>query len=238
MQNQPLLDRQIALLSYLTDPRQYDQKPEAEGIFGIDPYRLRLEGRFSLEKRTGKLMGVFRRSFEAMRNTPGADLKSFAAAHPPHSITRYDNAAQFFEFVSDLWQKTPPEIPHLPDLAALELALSKVMLSDLTAEDAPQLDTAPGTHFRLLPGTEFLICEHDIRPLLAGPQVEMAPEKRPVYLLLAPSLEGAMPRVLELKQAAFEYLKSLQGWTSVADAEPVAALVSALIKNYVMETNQ
>lgn len=237
MQNQPLLERQTALLSYLTDPRQYDRKPEADGLFGIDPYRLRLEGRFSLEKRAGKLLAVFPRSFEAMRKTPGADLKSFATACPPFSITRYDNGAQFLGFVRGLWETNPPEPRWLPDLAALELAMSKVAQIDPSDdEDAPAVEE--GAYFRLRTGVEFLTVQFDIRPLLANPEADLSPEKRQVFLVIAPPAVSGPPRIFELKQQPFEFLNALQGWTALAGVGAFAALVAALIENNVMEKNQ
>jgi hypothetical protein len=237
MQNQPLLERQTALLSYLTDPRQYDRKPEAEGLFGIDLYRLRLEGRFSLEKRAGKLMAVFPRSFEAMRKTPGAELKNFAAACPPFSITRYDNGAQFLGFVRGLWETEPPQPIWLPDLAALELAMSKVAQVDPT-EDEEAPDVEEGAYFRLRTGVEFLTAQYDIRPLLANPEAELTPEKRPVFLVVAPPNVSGPPRIFELKQAPFDFLNALQGWTPLAGVGGFAALVAALIENNVMEKNR
>jgi hypothetical protein len=236
MSKQQLLDRQIGLLNYLTDPDSWGLPPRDPDLAGIDLHGLRLEGQFSFDKRAGKILSALPRTIALLGSGRAALFRGFARRDAPVSPTRYDNAAQFCDYLCEQWALTPPSPPYLPDLAAFELALSRGLLARAD-EPAAEPDNIAGIApmFRLRPGTELLRLHFDIRPMLNDSMEGEAPEERPVCLVIGASVETGRPRVFELTGDAFAFLSSLDGWTRVDRAKGFAELIESLSKREILE---
>jgi hypothetical protein len=121
-----LLDRQVSLLHYLTssgaifgDQRNVQLDP---ALRGIDRALLRIEARFSHDKRMEKIVAVFPRTFALLGAGRETLVRDFVDACPPADISRLENARAFHAFLCGRWRHEPPTPPYLCDVAACELA--------------------------------------------------------------------------------------------------------------------
>ena len=108
-----LLDRQISLLDYLTsgaaifgDKRRAPLDPALQGL---DVGLLRLEARFSYEKRMEKIVAVFRHTFELLASEQSAIVREFVRTCPPADIGHLTNAREFHDFLSARWRRRRPK---------------------------------------------------------------------------------------------------------------------------------
>ena len=115
-----LLDRQIGLIHYLTSGRAIfgavDGESNAPDLREIDPHLLRIEARFSFEKRMQKIAAVFPKTLELLRSHQEKLFRGFAEAYPPSALGKLENARQFYDFLSAHWGQQQPMPPHLPDV--------------------------------------------------------------------------------------------------------------------------
>ena len=116
-----LMDRQISLLDYLTsgaaifgDKRRAALDPALQGL---DVGLLRLEARFSYEKRMEKNVGVFPNTFEFLGHDQTAIVREFVRTCPPADIGHLSNARQFHDFLSARWRCRRARPAYLPDVA-------------------------------------------------------------------------------------------------------------------------
>jgi hypothetical protein len=242
-----LLDRQASLLEYLTSGGaifgQQGDVPAARELQGIDPALLRIEARFSYEKRMEKIVAIFPRTFGMLGDTEHAIARAFVDACPPTSIRRIDNARQFYAFVSARWQRERPSPPYLFDVAACELACAEARIradAPPASTGQPEGSTRPGS-IRRGSGVVLLRCRFDVRPIFEQVSPDAAPVERdtPLAVTIPPGAEG--PSVIELAPVIFDLLASLDDW---ADAEPFTAtpelmeLIADLAGHAMIEVNR
>jgi hypothetical protein len=206
----------------------------ARGLRGIDPGLLRIEARFSHEKRMEKIAAVFPRTIALLGNDRGHFIKEFTRACPPTDISRIENARQFHEFLLLHWQREPPAPAYLPDVAAWELAFARVRI----AADRPAAEPIPPDKgMRRRPDVVLLRCAFDIHPVFEAGGGDGAPIARDTPLAIAIDPQTQEPRILELAPEVFDLLAALGDWTDpAAFAGPSEAdLVTALADAGVLE---
>jgi len=241
-----LLNRQVSLLDYLTS---------GAAIFGggggaldhalgeIDPGLLRLEARFSHEKRMEKIAAVFPKTFELLADNRAAMVQEFVEACPPFAIGRIENAQQFCDFLAARWRHTPLEPRYLLDVAACELACAKARVGaedrQLVAENVDR-DAVPES-IRRHPGVVLVRCAHDIRPIFEGGSGQSDLPARDISLAIATPPGTNQPVVFELLPVAFDVLAALDDWTDPAafGATPeLASLIRDLAEHGLVETHR
>src|SRR5947199_2734154 len=125
-----LLNRQISLLEYLSSAAAIfgDQAnaPVDPALQGIDRGLLRLEARFTCNKRVEKIVVAFPRTFQFFGADQRPILREFVEASRPTNMSSLTNARQFYEFLLARWRREPPKLAYLPDVAACELAMVEV----------------------------------------------------------------------------------------------------------------
>lgn len=217
-----LLDRQASLLGYLTsggavfgDGRSAPVDP---ALRGIDPALLRLEARFSYEKRLEKIASVLPRTLEMLGDGWGPIFRAFVDTCPPTDINRLANARQLHDFLLTHWRRDPPQPPYLPDVLACELARAEARRAH--DEPGPLATTdaaaAPPRGIRRGRGVVLLRCGYDIKPIFAPESGDAVPEKRDTALAVAMPPGVDEPCVFELAPAAFDLLAALDHWNDPA----------------------
>jgi hypothetical protein len=213
-----LLERQVDLLEHLTSggviygegaETSPDQAPP-----GLDRAMLRLEAVFSHEKRLEKIAAVFPRTFKLLGAGQAAVIRDFTMACPPVGISRLENADQFFDFLSALWQREPPEPDCLRDIAACEFACAQARVSDKTWES----ESATGEQERIPairrpPHVVLRRCSYDIRPVFETAEMPAAVERRDARLAIAVPPDAEHPKVFELLPLVFDLLTAVNDWT-------------------------
>ena len=88
MTSKRLLQRQVSLLRYLTSGGAIfgDGGPLDPDLRGVDGTLLRMEARFSHEKRMEKIAAVFPRTFDLLGSEREALIREFVDACPPADI--------------------------------------------------------------------------------------------------------------------------------------------------------
>jgi hypothetical protein len=221
-----LLDRQVSLLHYLTSGAAIfgDESGAARNpaLRGIDAGLLKLEARFSHEKRMDKIAAVFRMTFALLGASREALVREFVDACPPVDIGRLENARQFHEFLSARWRHEPPVPQHLPDVANCELALATVRV----AAEARKSDMnrnangAPHGRIRRARTAVLLRSAYDIRPLFETNCASAEPVARDTRLAVVLSPVADQPEIFELPAAVFDLLSALDDWTDKAGFAP------------------
>ncbi len=211
-----LLDRQSRLLQYLTSSEAIfcDQgnAPLDPALHGLDREMLRLEARFSCEKRIEKICGIFPRTFAALGKNKATVVHEFVAACPPVEIGRLANAIQFHNFLAHRRERINP--PYLVDILACELACAKIrMVEDRAREPRKSRPKPPCGHIRRPPSTTLLRCAHDVRPIFESEVKGALPEERETLLAVTMGASANEPRVLEVPPAVFDLLSGLDDWT-------------------------
>jgi hypothetical protein len=203
---QRLLDRQTRLLDYLTDPAVIDGSASAPrgALRGIPAGLLRLEARFSHDKRLEKITASFPRTFALLGPRGAAIVRGFAAACPPASILRIDNVREFHAFLQRAWHGRRVRPAHLRDVAACERACAEIRSLADDAPAAPATVAAPGVRRR--PDVALLRCAYDIRAVFEAGAGSPAPRRR-TWLAIA-TRDGA-PHVHEVPRAVFDLLDGL-----------------------------
>jgi hypothetical protein len=217
-----LLDRQASLLDYLTSGEAIfaaaADVPLPRPLRGIDSRLLRLEARFSYEKRMEKIISVFPRTFALLGDGPPEIVQQFVRTCPPVDIGRLSNARQFHDFVAWRWRGEHPVPPYLKDIAACEFACAQVRLARVEGEKTAEREhgraPTPGLRRRL--DAVLLRCDYDIREIFEqGPQ-QASPPRRDTPLAVVMPMGEDQPRVFEILPVVFELLESLAEWTDPA----------------------
>jgi hypothetical protein len=212
-----LLDRQSRLIHYLTGGSAIfgaaDRQSVDPDLQDIDPHLLRIEARFSFEKRMQKIAAVFPRTFDLLRSYQEMLIRDFVDAYPPFALGQLENARQFYDFLSAYWGQQPPVPPHLPDVAVCELAFATArwMAKDSSGDEESFANCAASS-VRRSRAIVLLRTAHDVRPLFEGvsdPESAVAREV-PLAIVVQPSAE--QPQILELAPAVFDLLGALDDW--------------------------
>ena len=207
-----LLQRQATLLEHLTSSRAiFGEDDLSRPWLGMDRSLLHLEARFSHEKRMAKIKAILPRTLDHLGSAHEAIVRDFAAVCPSTGIGRLENARQFYDFLLARWQQEAPQPPHLPDLAAFEIAYAAVQR---IASESPQVvpDALPGA-VRRHPAVVLLRTDYDIRPILEQESTEAAPQPGEVCLALAIPAGAKEPVVQALLPELFALLDLLDDFT-------------------------
>jgi hypothetical protein len=221
-----LLERQVSLLDYLTSSGAIfgdkHDTPLDPALQGIDRALLRMEARFSHEKRMEKIAAVFPRTFKLLGTGRERIVREFVDACPPVDISRLENARQFHEFLRRRWRHTPPMPPYLCDVAACELACARAR--GATEGRAPEADESTHSpscgHIRRHPGVVLLRTAYDIRSIFEDSSA--APPERDTRLAVNLPSGADAPSIVELVPAVFGLLAALEQWTDRRAFEGVA----------------
>jgi hypothetical protein len=234
-----LLERQVELLAYLTSGAAIfgnDAGAGDQALRGMDRSLLRLEARFSHQKRMEKIAVVFPRTLAVLGAAADTVIREFAAACPPQDISRIENARQFHDFLCGGCRQ-PLAPPFLRDVAACELAVLKARVS-VEEEETPLAPANQGeAGIRRRRELILLRCSYDIRPVFEGTD-QVAPIERDTPLAIGMFAGASDPQVIELAPAVFDLVAILDGWTDPAalGATPeLQALVRDLADHGVLE---
>jgi hypothetical protein len=228
-----LLARQRAILVHLSDPAAYESTTarSAEALQGIDVERLKVLGRLILTKRMGKIESLLPATCRCASTHVPVLMKEFAAACPPTSLGRQDNARQFHDFV--VAYEGPPPVPnYLADLVRLEYLAATARFA---ARDRPprppvaDLDPAwTAFEVRMSPGLQLFETEFDLRPALRDPPPPALERSRPRRVAIIQAAQEV--RVFSLEDEMASLLLDLEEWSRV-DAtrqEGVRSVVESL----------
>jgi len=215
-----LLDRQVRLLEFLTSSAAIfgdRDAPLDPALQGLDSGLLRLEARFSYEKRMEKIVTVFPKTFELLAGDRDAVVRAFVEACPPIAISLFDDARQFYGCLCARWRSVPPAPPYLRDVAACEFACLRIRVGAEDGRPEPANGRPPQRDgIRRYPGFILLRCCYDIRPIFEGDPGGAAPTKRDVPLVLGIPPGGDRPHVFEVLDVVFDLLAALDDWTDPA----------------------
>jgi hypothetical protein len=210
-----LLDRQVRLLEFLTSGAaifdDLDGAPLDRGLGEIDCRLLRLEARFSFQKRMEKIEAVLPRTFELIEGQADALMRAFVSSHPPRDIGRLENARQFYDFVCGDRECLAILPSHLRDVAACELALAQVR-AHVPTYRAERLENARQNAIRRAPRAILLRCIYDVRPIFEG-ESRTDPARRGTLIGVAVPAGADEPRIFELLPPVFDLLSVMDEWT-------------------------
>ena len=224
-EHRPLLERQVSLIHYLTSSRAIfgEQGPRDPHLIGINETLLRMEARFSYEKRIEKIAAVFPRTFELLGMDRDALVRQFVDACPPVDIARLVNARQFHDFLSARWRRDPPHPPYLPDVAACELACAQARAA---RNDALTSNDGVRPCVRRRPGVVLLRCAFNVRAIFEAEAG--APIERDTLLAAVPAPDEREPAIVELDPESFDLLSVLDQWTDATAFEATAETAQLL----------
>lgn len=237
-----LLHRQARLVEHLTSSagifgamRGISNDP---ALHGLDLALLHLEARLSHEKRMQKVEWVLGRTLELLGGRCEALIREFVDACPSEGIGWLENARQFHDFLVAQWRHHTPEPPHLPDLAAYEIAYATVRAGK--SRGPVQGEELLAGAIRRYPAAVLLRCAHDIRPLLEGRAGADAPTRRETRLAVTILPGTDEPQVSELSCDLFELLEMLDHFVDPAifqDAPNVEMLIQNLTVGGLIEVH-
>jgi hypothetical protein len=227
-----LLDRQVRLLDYLTSSGAIfggDGNATFDPVLqGMDPGLLRLEARFSHEKRMEKITAVFPKTCRLLGVELAAIVQEFVEAWPPTDITRIENARQFYEALSSRWRRLPPQPPYLQDVAACEFGIARARIGHVHVDAPPDSDACskelPGGAIRRAPEIILLRCAYDIRSVVEDDAEGVTVVKRDTPLVIAIPPGAAHPAVFEVLPPVYDLLAVLDGWTARSALETASEL--------------
>jgi hypothetical protein len=214
-----LLHRQASLLEYLRSEDAIFGEGGAAAIDpsldGIDDELLRIEARFSYEKRMTKIQVLLPRTFELLAGGLEKVLREFNRTCPPSGISSFENARRFYQFLSDKWRNEPARLPYLPDVAAYEIACAGFRRDDARDHQSRARRALPGS-IRRHPDVVLLRCAYDVQPIFAEVGRKAAPVKRDTPLAIAMSPQADQTMVLELLPSVFDLLTLLDDYADPA----------------------
>jgi hypothetical protein len=217
-----LLDRQVSLVEYMTSATVIfgggSEPSLAPDLGGVSRELLHLEAHFSYAKRMEKIAAVLPRTFALLGGGETAIVREFVESWPPTTISRFENARQFHQFLLLRWMNEAPDPPYVRDVAACELACAEI---DADVQDRdPQLGAvscALGPGIRRSPAVVLLRSAYDIRPIFETGLQQAVPKQRETPLVIALPPRVHRPQVFEVLPAIFDLLAVLDDWV-----DPVA----------------
>ena len=219
-----LLDRQVSLLEYLTSRGAIfgDGRGRIRSItalHGIDRGLLRLEARFSHEKRMEKIGAVFPRTFELLGGDQAPIVREFVEACPPIDIGRLENARQFYDFLCARWQRKPPSRRICATSRPANLRARRSASASKPGVRGSQLASSARRAAASAVAPASSSCA---APTISGRFSKMAREKprpaerdTPLAVAMPPGAER--PRVFEVLPVVFDLLAALDDWTDPAE---------------------
>lgn len=235
--SQRLLDRQVSLLRYLTSEEAVFGSGRVRTdalVEGFDEAHLRLEARFSFNKRMSKIRNTCPRTFELLGEAEDEVVREFVATRPPNKVSRLENALQFRSFLDAWWRRHPRDPTYLQDVLACEIAMAQVNSRMPALEPSP----VPPSAVRRRPGTVLLRCEHDVRPVFEGERERHRVVRRETLLAAARASGSGAATIIELPPAVHALVESIETWIPLAafDAPGIQALIAGLVERGVLET--
>jgi hypothetical protein len=210
----PLLERQVSLIAHLTSPDAIfgDGADRAADLDGIDHALLRVEAQFSYAKRMEKITAVLPRTFELLGSGEAALVRAFVAGCPPTTISRLENARQFYRFLCLRWMREAPDPAHICDVAACEMACADLDAEDQERDRVKCEIYARRSGIRRCPNAIMRRCAYDVRPIFEM-GLKGVPMKRetPLVITIPPGADS--PQVFEVVPAIFDLLAVLDDWT-------------------------
>ena len=212
----PLLERQVSLIEHMTSGAAiFGRGNGAADLEGINGALLRVEAQFSYARRMEKITAVLPRTFELLGSSRDGHVRAFVESCPPTTLSRFENACQFHRFLVSRWSREAPDPPHICDVAAFEIACSKVD-GDPEQHSSDRMTDADRAHsgcIRRCANIILLRCTYDIRPIFETASEKVVPTKRdtPLVVALPPGADG--PQVFEVVPAIFDLLAALDDWT-------------------------
>jgi hypothetical protein len=239
-----LLDRQVRLLDCLTSSGAIfgeDAGATLDPVLqGMDPRLLRLEARFSHEKRMEKIAAVFPKTYRLLGAARAVIVQEFVKAQPSTDITRIENGRQFYEFLRSRWRLEPPQPPYLEDVAACEFAVARARIGVGAAQDEPTTGGLRRDVIRRPPDVTLLRCAYNIRPVIEDAAEGAAVIKRDTLLAITVPPGAEHPQVFEVPPPVFDVLAALTDWTDrsglglASEADP---LISELVQCGLIEVH-
>jgi hypothetical protein len=214
-----LLDRQARLIEHLTSGAVIfgDRRvPVDPAVRQMAQGPLRLEARFSFDKRMEKIAAAFPRTFRLLGDDRDDLVRKFADACPPTDITRIANVRQFHAFLSARWRRKRAKIPYLPDVAACELACAEVRARLDEQADAVIRPLRPRRHVRRHPGAVLLRCRFDVRPIFEDDGAAVSPARRDTRLVVNMPRDADNPQVFEVEPGVYDLLAAVDDWIDPA----------------------
>ncbi len=213
----------------MADPDAYEAiTPPDEVLAGIDLERLRVVGRLILAKRMGKIETLLPATCRCVTLHVPALVRAFAAACPPVTLGRQENARQFRDFIL-AYEGPPPAPAYLADLVQLEYLAASASFAARdrpAARPAPHLD--PGwtaCEVRVPPEVRLFETEFDLPAAFADSPPAALERGRPRLVAIVPVVPLARVFLLEDEVAAL--LLDLQTWTAV-EPEGARRIVESL----------
>src|SRR5690348_2783680 len=236
-----LIDRQLELLDYLTSDAAIFGAADDAGmrgaLKGVDPRLLKLEARFSHEKRMEKIAAVFPRTFRMLGDELDLIVHRFVREAPPREISRLANACEFYGVLCAIWDRRPPQPPYLPDVAAVELAFARAHQPETEDSRCDQQASSPSV--RRHRGVILLRCGYDIRALFEGEAAGEAPLRRDTRLAVTLAGDGDQPSVCEIEASLFDLIDALDEWTDPAVLNSLPRhVVDDLIRHALLEVRR
>ena len=214
-----LLDRQASLLEYLASAATIfgDQvsPPLNMSLQGIDPGVLRLQARFTCNKRLEKIIAVFPRTLEILGAEQNLTLRDFVAVNPPTNKSTLANAREFHKFLSARWLCEAPNPTYLADVAACELAMDGALNVVDTHEFPPnkRKGDQPQPSIRRGRSVVPLRCSYDIDPFSLQVRGTLSLPKRNISLVITLPAGLQDVSLVEVAPVVVDALMRLDNWT-------------------------
>lgn len=239
--SRPLFDRQSSLLAYLTsaDAIFGRQAPLPAPLAGMNTGLLRLEARFSYEKRIAKIASVLPRTLDLLGAESESLFTEFANSCPPETLASLANARQFVSYLKARWQDEPPRPAYLPDVADYEIAWSEVRTEEEAMAMPRPARTFPGA-VRRAQNLVLLRLAHDVRPIFEG-DAAAEPAARETLIAVGMLAGGETPLTAELEPAVFDLLARIEDFTAPAvlsDISRLDAMILALASHGLIEISE
>jgi hypothetical protein len=217
-----LLERQASLIEFMTSSatvfggaREFALQPAPEGI---DSALLRVEAKFSYAKRMEKITAVLPKTFALLGVRDDAIVRAFVEACPPTTLSRLENARQFYRFLCSHWAQQAANPPYLPDVAACEMAFATIEDGGGRVPQAEEGGSHPsGGAIRRNPGVALLRCAYDIRAIFESDSEPAPPATRDTRLVIALPPGDDHPQVFEIVAPVFDLLAALDNWIDAPD---------------------
>jgi hypothetical protein len=218
MANQ-LLEQQASLLDYLSSAAvifggQADAALDP-ALQSIDRGVLRLQARFACNKRIERITAIFPRTFEILGPDQKPVLREFVEVSRPTEKSPLPNARELHNFLSARWRQTPPAPPHLPDVAACELAIAEVSDAVDDRETPAERGKSNGLKrsIRRRTSVSALRCAYDVRSIFDAGCGAVIPPKRETSLVVSFPAGRRNADIIEVPKVIADALMLLRDWT-------------------------